>query len=535
MIGVSLPLRWLAEGGKPYGERGAFLEALKAHGVHSAELRAVKADTDPSVVLAAAALLTSHGLAFTVHGTVRSAATAVRDVFAPLESLLAAKLQDKIVVTVHPIDGGNAAMLTALADHIEAAALPVVIALENNRLMPDKTEGDSAALAADALAAADRACLGSCFDMGHYHYYLSKHFPDSEGGLPKKGFLRRCVHTHIHAMEGGRTHFPLTSGELPLRRFLAALDDSYRGVYNLELDPARWPERDAAAELLASVDQLRASLLPCAQVRIDLHEHFDARFERAAAMPDAPGTTFALLQSTAYLFNTNGFRWAMDIAFRRAWELAKTPARAAELLRGFQLMLLSHSHADHFEEQTLRALAETEMRFVVPPFLREQTLALGIRPERLIVAVAGREISVGPLRILPFESRHFRPNGGAGVPEYGWRIDADGAPSMLFPVDVRDYAIETMPDVPPADICFGSVWLGDDNRGELSAMARAEAEFLLKLSDKTILLTHLYENARTSRQMWRREHAGQVAAAIRAASPSTQVCIPEAGEILHFN
>jgi len=151
------------------------------------------------------------------------------------------------------------------------------------------------------------------------------------------------------------------------------------------------------------------------------------------------------------------------------------------------------------------------------------------------VAEAGREISVGPLTILPFESRHYRPNGGAGVPEYGWRIEADGSPSMIFPVDVRDYAIETMPDVPGADICFGNVWLGDDNRGELSEMARAEAEFLLKLSDKTILLTHLYENARTSWQMWRREHAERVAAAIHAASPETQVVIPDAGGMIHFN
>jgi ABC-type uncharacterized transport system YnjBCD permease subunit len=142
---------------------------------------------------------------------------------------------------------------------------------------------------------------------------------------------------------------------------------------------------------------------------------------------------------------------------------------------------------------------------------------------------------VGPLKILPFESRHYRPMGGSGVPEYGWRIEADGAPSMIFPVDVRDYAIKTMPDVPPADICFGNVWLGDDNRGDLRAMACAEAQFLLKLSDKTILLTHLYENARTAWQMWRQEHAERVASAIRAASPGTRVIIPPAGEILHLN
>ena len=118
--------------------------------------------------------------------------------------------------------------------------------------------------------------------------------------------------------------------------------------------------------------------------------------------------------------------------------------------------------------------------------------------------------------------------------EYGWRITAEGEPSMIFPVDVRDYRIRTMPRVAPADICFGHVWFGDNNLENTTAACEAEAEFLLRMSTGTIVLAHLYENGRTVEQMWRREHAEQLAEAIRRRSPDTQVLIPAMGESIVF-
>ncbi|MBQ8397803.1 MAG: MBL fold metallo-hydrolase [Clostridia bacterium] len=272
------------------------------------------------------------------------------------------------------------------------------------------------------------------------------------------------------------------------------------------------------------------------QLHEDLRLHFDARFRRALTVFDGSerGTRFALVQSASYLFNTNGFRWAMDLAFRQAYALAETPAQAAALLGDAELMLISHGHGDHFEERTVRQLAGTGMRWVIPDFLTEKATEWGISPEKMLIARAGERLRVGPLTILPFPGRHFRPVSGKGVPEYGYHISAEAAPSLVLPVDTRDFALKGLPDLPPADYCFANVWLGDKNAlsGDLSAPCDVFARFMLRLCPKNILLTHLYENGRADDSMWRDEHAHMVADAIHALSPETRVIVPHSGEIL---
>lgn len=272
------------------------------------------------------------------------------------------------------------------------------------------------------------------------------------------------------------------------------------------------------------------------QLHEELRLHFDARFRRALTVFDgnAPGTRFALVQSASYLFNTGGFGWAMDLAFRQAYSLAETPSQAASLLAGVELMLISHGHGDHFEERTVRQLAGTEMRWVIPDFLVEKAAAWGIAPSKMLIARTGELLRVGPLTILPFPGRHYRPGSGSGVPEYGYHISAGGAPSLVFPVDTRDFSLEGLSDLPPADYCFANVWLGDKNALEADHAAKSTefARFMLRLCPKHILLTHLYENGRTDDSMWRDEHAQIIADAVHALSPETTVIVPHSGEII---
>lgn len=272
------------------------------------------------------------------------------------------------------------------------------------------------------------------------------------------------------------------------------------------------------------------------QLHEDLRLHFDDRFRHALTVfdGDAPGTRFALVQSASYLFNTNGYRWAMDLTFREAYRLADTPAQAADLLADADLMLISHDHGDHFEERTVRALAQTGMKWLIPDFLAEKAAEWGIAPAKMLLARAGEQLRVGPLTILPFHGRHFRPGGGAGVPEYGYHISAEGAPALVFPVDTRDFALDGMPDLPPADYCFANVWLGDKNALDTDHTAKSAefARFMLHLSRKNILLTHLYENKRADDSMWRDEHAQIVADAVHALSPETRVIVPHSGDVL---
>lgn len=537
MIGVSLPFGWLAGDAHALGSVDDVLEALTARGVESVELRAVKPNTPPADVARAAASLRRHGLGVTIHATVASAETAVADLFAPLADFFRENGQARVVITIHPVAGDNAAMLTALADHIDAHGLPAVIALENNRLLPDHTEGDSTALVLDAVQAAGRKNVGICFDMGHYQYFVRKNHPDTPDLLPGKAFFAHVVHTHIHALNGLKTHFPLDSHDLPLGRMVDALCHKYYGVYNIELDFPRFVGlRQPLPALLGSVDTLAAAMPHCARLYDDIRRRFDDRFRQALTVfdGDAPGTRFALVQSASYLFNTNGYRWAMDLTFREAYRLAQTPAQAAALLAPVQLMIISHGHGDHFEERTVRQLAGTAMHWVIPDFLAEQAAAWGISPEKMHLARDGQTMHMGPLTILPFVSRHFRPGGGAGLPEYGYHISAKGAPSLVFPVDVRDFALDGLPALPEADYCFANVWLGDKTalNADHTEMSQALARFMLRFCTKNLLLTHLYENGRADNAMWRDTHAAIVADAIRALSPATRVLVPHSGEII---
>ena len=529
MIGTSLPLAWLTERDPKLPD---ILTLLKSKNVGSVELRTVRPHHQPEKVLEAAKLLWENGFQITVHGSINAAETALSDVFAPLQALLPTLQQEKLNITVHPIDGDNVAMLTELSDYIQEHALPVTIALENNRLMPDKTEGDSAQLVLDTVKTVNRKNIGICFDMGHYAYYVKKNCPKAPDTLPGKDFWKFVIHTHIHAMDGLRTHFPLDGYELPLETYFDKLSCGYFGVYNLELDfPRIAPLWEPVPALENSITYLQSKLHFCAKLYDQVREHFDEWFHSALRCWDekGPGTTFGLIHSTAYLFCTHGCHWAMDIAFRNAMFLARTPAMAAELLKNMDLMLLSHRHADHFEIGTLQQLAKTKTLLVVPDFLEQQVLALGFPADRIILAHPGEKINVFGLDILPFASSHFRPNGN-GVQEYGYYVTAPESPSIVFPVDVRDFSKRA--DLPTADYCFAHVWLEDEAAAPDSWMPIIPpyADYMLSFSTKNILLTHLYEDGRTDDKMWKLEHAEAIKAAIAEKSPDTCVLIPSRGD-----
>ena len=168
MIGMSLAYKQLLSAKDPALDPDILLPQLWEHGVRSIELRSISPKACPAEALRVANLLWDCGFQITVHAQAKSAESAVNDVFAPLSDILANMRQHELTVTVHPVVGDNAAMLVDLSDHITEHNFPVRIALENNRKMPDGTNGDSAALVLDAVTRADRQNVGICFDMGHW-------------------------------------------------------------------------------------------------------------------------------------------------------------------------------------------------------------------------------------------------------------------------------------------------------------------------------------------------------------------------------
>ena len=537
MIGVSLPFKWLLTGeGLPH-DRDSLLDSLKQNNVRSIELRTVKPSCSADDVKNIAEMLWSKGFMITVHGKANSVESAVSDIFEPLKSVLNVLCQPSLNVTIHPIDGDNAKMLTVLSNHIRENRLSVTIALENNRLLPDKTEGDSAELVLNAVAEVDRPEIGICFDFGHYIYYRAKNRPDEPYLLPPKEFFKRVIHTHIHGLSGLKTHFPLDGQNMPLGEIFNKLSFEYFGLYNLELDFSRFKDEPRSA-LLQSVKVLDESRHVCAKVYDEVRDNFDHWFLSALTVLDGneSGTKFGLIHSSSYLFNTNGYRWGMDVAFRNARFLASTPKNAVALLKDLELMVISHNHRDHFEESTTRALANTDLEWVIPDFIYDVAVEWGINPQKIHVAREGQPLTVGKLTLLPFCGRHFRPGTTQGVPEYGYFVTAEGSPSMVFPVDVRDLSLDGLPQLPDADYCFANVWLGDGKclEADYAPIDREFSEFMLHFSTKNIILTHLNEDGRRDKEMWRNHHAELVKQKITELSSETMVIIPNRGEVIEL-
>ena len=535
MIGLSLPYKWLL-GDRSMLPPDRLLPLIKDHGANSVEIRAVPASADPNEVMRSAAPLLAHGLNITVHASVTSADDAVVQVLHPLEKLIENMKQRELIVTIHPIGGDNLRMLLNLSDYITEKEIPVRIALENERKMPDKTDGDSLALALDAVVRANRENVGICFDMGHFAWY-SQFFTDSPHRLPPKEFLSRVIHTHIHACVDGRTHFPINEWKSPLSAYIEAIDLNYFGVYNLELCPDRFTHVcDAVEGYIGSLDALRENFPFSARLYESLKLNYDKLFHSALEVLDKnDGCYVSLVAPTAYLFNTNGYKWAMDIAFRNIRYLSDVPSRIGEYLKDVKLMILTHGHPDHMEKSTLRALAENDMTWLVPEFLLDDVTACGVRRDRIIVARVGESVEIENLKIRTLEGRHFRPENGSGIEAVGYFVESEGVPSMAFPGDVRDYHTEGLEEL-NADCCFAHVWLTDNaiDPEKYIPKSREMAEFALKMSRKCILLTHLYENGRDEMGMWQTKHAEVVADAICRISPDTKTYIPATGEIVHL-
>lgn len=536
MIGLSLSYQWLltSEGNLPKPQ--VLLPQLWERGVRSIEIRMVPLCAPASDVLKIANFLWDHGFNITVHSKSKTEKNAVEEILKPLSLMLTHMRQSELTVTVHPIVGNNVAMLTALSDHIYENGYPVRIALENERKLPDKTNGNGLALVLDAVTAVDRENVGICFDMGHFAWYADN-FTDSPNALPPKEFLSRVIHTHIHAYSEGTTHFPLDEWRMPFSLYINALQHNYFGAYNIELSPHRFAHRmNAVDAYFTSVDMLKSNLPFNAALYNDLRFHYDVRFYRALNVLDKHDGCYAsLINSSSYLFSTNGYRWAMDIAFRNIRHLSKIPSQISEYLGNLDLIVLTHAHADHMEESTIRSLAKTDISWLVPDFTVDSMLKFGVRREKLIVVKVNDILTVGPLTVRVLQGRHYRPDTGKGVAAVGYMITAHNAPSLVFPGDIRDYDTNGL-EVLNADFCFAHVWLTDEalNPDKYLPKSKEFAEFMLKMSHSSILLTHLYENARTESGMWQIKHAQVARDAILERSSQTAVLIPKYGEILQL-
>jgi len=529
-IGVSLPFSYLCRGDEPYGERGNFYRKLRSVGVSSVEMRAVSPDADPKTVWDAAKKLWDAGLQITVHGGVRSSESAVRDIFSPLSLLLQNTEQKSIGITLHPIVGDNRAMLEELTEYIKKNHLPATLTLENNRLMPDKTHGNSTELVENTIKSCDPAIVGITFDMGHYFYQCGF----DRDALPSEAFLKRVKHTHIHATCKGETHFPLTF-DLPLEKYIRGLGEDYDGIYNLELEPTRWPELNPGEELMGSIERLKESIPYDFKVRQGFRNIFLEDLKDAAKVFNCTqeANRVSLIQSSSYLFKTAGVCWTMDIVLRAAIKIPHVGEALKEALRPAEFTVITHDHEDHFEKETVRYLADLPMKWIIPYFMEDSALAYGLSRDKLVIARPGEAIQIGDFTFLPFEGRHYRPGTQNGIEELGYLVSV-GDKRYLFPGDVRDYDPAGFPDIHGVDVLFYHLWCGDNSLSDQTGVFERRAEdFIRAFAPKKVLIGHLYEAERNEDAMWRYTNAGTLANRLKLEAPEIRAIQTLPGE--HYN
>ena len=283
MLGLSLPPSYLA--GAPRseeaalvreacGEPAAFLGELKTQGVTSVELRKVREDAPPELVLAAAERVWAAGLTVTVHGTTpekggpERAGGTLAELFAPLEPLWQAfgEHQPEIMMTLHAYRARTGDVASSEAKTVELVqkvledadrrGLPLKVALELNRAKDWVDPSYTYEGLLRMWRRIDHPRAGFCWDVGHAYRNVT------EQGLalePPKAFLEHTIHTHIHDLsDTGQTHWPLTRGVVPLETFAEALVSiGYGGVYNLELSPTRFGRAKGVREGVdGSIDRL---------------------------------------------------------------------------------------------------------------------------------------------------------------------------------------------------------------------------------------------------------------------------------------
>jgi hypothetical protein len=241
-----------------------------------------------------------------------------------------------------------------------------------------------------------------------------------------------------------------------------------------------------------------------------------------------------LTYSANYLLRTAGVRWALDPFWPPSRLGLPLPPVAAEDLRGLNLVVLSHAHADHLDFNLLAALASQPIQWVIPAHMREKIASrVPVPPERVMVPVNGQPLCFGGLTLMPFDGLHF--HGAHGVPETGYLVEFGGR-RWLFLGDTRDYRRELLPPLGAVDGVFAHLWLGRACAAlPVPPLVEEFSRFFIDLNARRVVVTHLYEAGRDETDLWTDRHFRMVKERIIAIAPGVQVECAVTGDCIFLN
>lgn len=111
------------------------------------------------------------------------------------------------------------------------------------------------------------------------------------------------------------------------------------------------------------------------------------------------------------------------------------PAFPPEAVTNADLVLLTHDHSDHIDPTTLPALAAASPAapLVAPRPVAARVGELVGDPARVVPAVAGERLDVGPVAVVPIPAAHetLDEDPALGFPALGYVLEVDGVTLYL--------------------------------------------------------------------------------------------------------
>ncbi|MBQ1955365.1 MAG: MBL fold metallo-hydrolase [Clostridia bacterium] len=517
---------------------------LKGLGVSHIELRSVSPQDPSDEIYNLAEILWSNGFEITVHASLPTEIAPFSLYWSNLLPLLKkAKTCGKTtVITVHSAvsgDDSNKAPAAKKTNDIlrlwssEVQTLGAKIALEINR---DKQNGDPSVTCSGVLemiSGTDPNSVGICFDFGHYFSNVRQ---KGEASLPSEEFLRRVIHTHIHALKNGKTHFPLGSdAELPLPAYTEALVKAgYNGVFNFEPDFPRYTDLSFREAIRSSITKIKGAKRKAAPFDFAERKNYAAAIENAypselerisREIEASKDDSFWTLCPSGQFFSVNGVKFAIDPAFRSEKARNHSLNAMREVLRQADFILTTHEHDDHFDADLASNLRDLPVTWVFGEnFSTELLQKAKLKEENVKILSFNSSQCLGKTHIQCFKGSHFAADG-SGVPSAMFYVDIGGK-SVFFPADVRDYGADKLPNIPSPDLMFANIWLGRGKAENTPQGAYEEfCDYIAFFHPKKIFLGHLYEYTRSNKNMWKYEHAGKVMDGLAVRLPGT-VAVP---------
>lgn len=239
-----------------------------------------------------------------------------------------------------------------------------------------------------------------------------------------------------------------------------------------------------------------------------------------------------LMYAANYLLRVGSTRLAIDPMTLPARLGGHIPETIPIDLAPAEVVLLSHDHSDHVNWKILTAISATVQQWIIPLWLKPSF-------EQFIPAPSGSVAHVQPGDTITFrdvridvhngnhwEDRPYSRSGQSaqkGLPSLAFVIEGAGK-KWLFAGDTRSFQPDARIPCGPIDAVMAHVFLGRLHKpGDAPPLLPDFCAWFSGYATNRIILSHLYEIGRDSKDIWTESHSAMIERAIHAIKPTALV------------